>query len=71
MAAKLKVAQANDDASVVQDAYRGALKALYGNFSAEWIDAGGDTAKKQMTEKRFQSGLSLARAVRDRALALI
>ena len=61
----------NSDPEIIQSAYQDALKRLYATLVLQYTDAGNDAPKQQEAGQHFTTGLAIARAARDRAIALV
>lgn len=60
----------NRDQQIILAAYDDAIKSLYSNLFDGYVAADGDAAQEQQADRRFTTGISLARSSRDRAVAL-
>ena len=61
----------NHDQQNILAAYDDAIKKLYATLFDEYAQAGGDPAQEQQAERRFTTGVGLARRSRDRAVTLV
>ena len=66
-----KLRDMNSDPEIIQSAYQDALKRLYAALVLQYTDAGNDASKQQEAGRHFSTGLTIARAARDRAIALV
>jgi hypothetical protein len=60
-----------DDKAHVLEAYGAAIQLLFKVFLESYIAAQGNTEEERNAEQRFKRGVTHARHVRDRALALL
>jgi hypothetical protein len=59
------------DQQIIAAAYQDTLKHVFSVFFTSWAGAGGDAPAITQAEQAFVAGVTLARTVRDRALALL
>jgi hypothetical protein len=59
------------DSEIIQAAYAAALEGLYKTMFLSYVGAGGNEDGEKKADGAFSAGLAVARAVRDRALALL
>ena len=61
----------NSDKDTLQSAYADALKGLYTTLLTGYASAAGDTTQQSQADQRLVTGVGLARAARDKAIALL
>jgi hypothetical protein len=69
MGSKQSTIGQNDNEAIL-GSYQDAVKQLYGVLGEKYVAANGDSAATKKADVAFVAGLTLARSVRDRALAL-
>ena len=60
-----------NDQDIIKQAYADCVKKLFGVFWEATIAAGEDQGAHNAAKQNFSNGLTLARSVRDRALAVV
>ena len=55
----------------IEDAFGSKIKSIFASFFQSYTDAQGDAAKEKKAEDVFRNGITHARRIRERALALL
>ena len=59
------------DNELIDAAYNDALKKVFAGFFDQYLQAGGSAAEETIAEQNFTHGVTIARRVHERAIALL